>query len=127
MRQNRRRYAKLSVSNRLVGIFMLSAVLITTGAVASVTIRTSISKLGKEIKRLEAEKTELRNEMRRAEASWSNCANPENLAAALARHGINMELAKGERIVSLRGMTPRRMSDAPAAEVAANDKQKRVR
>lgn len=121
MRQNRRRYAKTtSMNHGLTSIFAILALVLMLGGIATLSIKASISKTGREIAKLEAELSELRAERIRAEARWSACAKPEQLDAALARHGLKMTLARGERIVSLRGRRVAAWTSGGGAEVASN-------
>lgn len=104
MRQNRRRYAKTSpVNHRVVMFISIMGLIVAVGALAMLSLKSTSAKIGSEISRLEGEYKTLRAERMRAEARWSACARPEQLDAALARHGLKMTLARGERIVSLKG------------------------
>lgn len=121
MRQNRRRNARTSAANhRIALLFSLLALAMAAGALSALSVKSSIAKTGAEISRLESELKTLRTERIRAEAKWSACARPEQLDAALARHGLRMTLARGERIVSLRGRGARAYGGSQATEVAAN-------
>lgn len=121
MRQNRRRYAKTtSLNHGLVAFSAALALVVALGAMSALSIKATISRTGCEIARLENELVEIRAERIRAEARWSACARPEQLDAALARHGLRMTLAQGERIVSLRGRPTAARPASGATEVAAN-------
>ena len=121
MRQNRRRYARTtSLNHGLVAFFAAFALVTALGALGALSVKTSMNRTGREITRLEAELRDLREERTRAEARWSVCASPEQLDAALARHGLKMTLARGEHIVSLRGQPAPRVFHMGTAEVASN-------
>lgn len=122
MRQNRRRNARTSAANhRIALLFSLLALVMAAGALSALSVKSSIAKTGAEISRLESELKTLRTEKIRAEAKWSACTLPEQLDAALARHGLRkMTLASGERIVSLRGRGVRSYGGPQTTEVAAN-------
>lgn len=121
MRQNRRRYARTtSLNHGLVAFFASLALVVALGAMAALSIKATIARTGREIARLETELVEIRAERIRAEARWSACVKPEQLDAALARHGLKMTLAKGERIVSLRGRPAPAHFPVGTTEVAAN-------
>ncbi|MBR3084813.1 MAG: hypothetical protein IKH04_00275 [Kiritimatiellae bacterium] len=121
MRQNRRRYARTSaINHRLAVIFSLFVLVIALGAFSILSINATIARTGKEIAALEAELKTIRAERIRAEARWSACTRPEQLDAALARHGLRMSLASGEKIVSLRGRPAPKAFWSSMTEVAAN-------
>lgn len=129
MRRNRRRYAKIStVNHKVVTLFSLLALVVTLGALAGLALRSSISKTAREIGKLEKEAKSLRTERTRAETKWSACVKPERLDEALSRHGLHMDLASGEKIVSLRGRQPPSQVDlSGSTRVAANEKATRIR
>ena len=126
MRRNRRRYAKLSqVNHKVIGFFSAIALVITLGAFINLSLRSSIRKTGEEIGKLEAASASHRADRTRAETRWAECTNPERLEAALNRHGLNMELASGERIVSLRGKKPTGAIDSSSTEMASYEPARR--
>lgn len=126
MRQNRRRHARTSSVNHKIALFFsLLALVMAAGALSALSVKSSIAKTGAEISRLEAQLKTIRTEKTRAEAKWSACTKPEQLDAALARHGLRMTLANGERIVSLRGRGSRAFGGSQTTEVAANGKPQR--
>lgn len=122
MRTNRRRYAKIGNSNIKVA-FIFSTVIagiIAIGAVANITLQSSIGAISKQIRRLENESNNLRIEAQRAQSAWSLCTTPEQLEKSLTRHGLHMELARGEKIVYLIGKKPGKIDglSSPQTEVA---------
>lgn len=121
MRRNRRRYAKTSALNhRVAAFFSILALIVAIGALGTLSVKATIARLGKEISSLESELKALHSERIRADARWSVCTRPEQLDAALARHGLKMSLARGERIVSLRGKPASATFLSSMTEVAAN-------
>lgn len=105
MKTNRRRYTGFSAANhKVIAFFSLLILILSFGAFSNLLIRSSIRKIGMDISKLEHEKISLRLDKARAQARWSQCSNPDNLEVALRKHGLNMDLASGERVVSLRGM-----------------------
>lgn len=126
MRQNRRRYAKTSSFNHRAIVLASMLVLIFVGSSLMIlAVKGASAKIGRDIVRLERELNAIHAEKVRAEARWSECAKPEQLEAALARHGLNMTLAKGERIVSLIGTKPSGAFTTGTSEVAANGSKRR--
>lgn len=120
MRQNRRKHARISsIDHKVIALTALVLLPIMMGAIGNLAIQSSITTIGRDISRLESELKALRPERMRAEARWSACTRPEQLELALSRHGLNMELAKGERIVSLKGRSFSGTLDSPATEVAS--------
>ena len=123
MRQNRRRYARTTPMNhRLVAFFATLALVMVMGAMTSLSIKATIAKTGQEIVKLEHQLNVIRTERTRAEKKWAECTRPDQLDAALARHGLHMSLAGGERIVSLNGRRMPDRFDSVPSEVAANGK-----
>lgn len=126
MRQNRRRYAKTSAFNhRVIALFSMLGLIVASSALTVLSVKGASARVGRDIARLERELKTIRAEKMRAEARWSGYAKPEQLDAALARHGLNMPLAEGERIVSLIGVRPAGMLDSGTSEVAANGSHRR--
>lgn len=121
MRQNRRRYARTSPFNhRVMALVTMIGLIAAVGGLSKLSIKNAASRTGDEIARLEREYKAIRAERIRAEARWSACTRPERLDAALASHGLKMTLARGEKIVSLRGGRAADSAGLGATEVAAN-------
>lgn len=121
MRQNRRRYARTSPFNHRVMAFVtMIGLIVAIGGLAKLSIKNAASRTGSEIAAFEREYKAIRAERIRAEARWSACTRPERLDAALASHGLKMTLARGERIVSLRGGRAGDSSGMAVTEVAAH-------
>lgn len=107
MRHNRRRYAKVSaVNHKVISLFSIIALVVALGALANLSLRSSISRTNRAISKLEEEGKGLRNDWSRAQTRWSECVKPENLERALAAHGLHMELASGEKIVYINSRKP---------------------
>lgn len=120
MRENRRRYVKSSpAAGRAVALVLYSVLVLGLGSTAVIAISNSNGRICEEIARLEKEKRDLRIEKSRAEARWSYLSRPEELSRALVRHGLDMELADCEMIVSLDSSSPARGSIAKNTEIAA--------
>ena len=125
MRQNRRRYARTTpMKHRLVAFFATLALVMVMGAMTSLSIKATIARTGQEIVKLEHQLNVIRAERTRAEKKWADeCTRPDQLDAALARNGLHMSLAGGERIVNLNDRRMPDRFDSVPTEVATNGKR----
>ena len=104
MRCNRRRHSQYTAVNKGVVAFVTLMILVLTcGAVVNLTLRSRISSLNKDIKKLETESAALKVDIDREQTAWGQISTPSALNNALVRFGIEMRPSAGGNIVKLDG------------------------
>lgn len=97
-RKNRRLHADgYLVPTLLIGLLVLTA----TGCLLYLSLRGKAEALGREIKKLETQRTALRERLRVEESEWSRIRAPGNVVKALEIHGIQMTWPRQEQIVRI--------------------------
>ena len=81
----------------LVGLLVLAAM----GCLLYLSLKGRAEALGTEIKKLETQRTVLRERLRVEESEWARISAPGNVVKALETHGITMTWPRQEQIVRI--------------------------
>lgn len=120
MRNNRRRHSEFNaVNGRLVAFALIMLVIVAGGALVNLSLRSRISSLNKDIKRLEGERDALAIDLNREETNWSRISTPKGLDRALAKFGVEMTPSRKEDIVRL-NVTTKGIVDVPEVSAYAS-------
>lgn len=105
MRKNRKRRNSrmLRGSRHGMGLFFLFVLLAVAEGICYLAVGNSRRCILKDVDALEREQLALEKDLIREKGRWAECTTPDRLERCLVRHGLHMELAGGEQIVSLRG------------------------
>ena len=102
MRSNRRRHSSFrTVNTRVVAFVAILGVICAGGAIVNLSLRSSVSAISRDIKKLEREQKAISEDIQREQEHWARMITPEELELAMTRHGLHMENPRGERIVDL--------------------------
>ncbi len=102
MRSNRRRHSTFrTVNTRVVAFVAVLGVICAGGAIVNLSLRSSVSAISRDIKKLESEQKAIAEDIQREKTNWAAMITPEELEIAMTRHGLHMENPRGERIVDL--------------------------
>jgi hypothetical protein len=106
MRSNRRRRSSFrTVNTRVVAFVVIIGFIVAGGAIVNLSLRSSVSAINRDIKKLEGEQKAINDDIQREKTNWAAMITPAELESALTRHGLHMENPRGEQIVNL---TPRK-------------------
>ena len=107
MRSNRRRHSSFNtVNTRLVAFFALLVLICAGGAIVNLSLRSSVSAICRDIKKLESEQKAINEDIQREKTNWAAMITSDEVERALRRHGLHMENPRGERIVNLATRRP---------------------
>ena len=107
MRSNRRRHSSFhTVNTRLVAFFALLVLICAGGAIVNLSLRSSVSAICRDIKKLEGEQKAINDDIQREKTNWAAMITSDEVERALRRHGLHMENPRGERIVNLATRRP---------------------
>jgi hypothetical protein len=89
-----------------------------------VCLQSRTETLGREIKRLEASRDRLRDQLVRKQCEWARLQSPSSLDQALKTHGLVMTWPARDQIVRIRydGSPDRGMDTRPVSRVARADR-----
>ena len=120
MRSNRRRHSSIhTVNTRLVAFFALLVLICAGGAIVNLSLRSSVSAICRDIKKLESEQKAINEDIQREKTNWAAMITSDEVERALRRHGLHMENPRGERIVNLATRRPG-ASATTTADYASN-------
>lgn len=102
MARNRRRHVESRTGSAHVLVAAMILVLSAVG-LGYVAIETKCDTLGREIKRFETERTQLRDDLNRDCGEWARLSAPDSVEAALKMHGLVMNWPASEQVVHLGG------------------------
>ena len=112
---NTRQYT-FALTIKATGVIVMAAII----GVSWLVVRHAKDSLYDEIKAEESRYSALTEELNRETVKWKNAKTPARITAALARHGIRMDLPRRAQYVAVRTFrTSGPMASAPSA-LAAN-------
>lgn len=107
MRSNRRRHSSFrTVNTRIVAFVALLVFICAGGAIVNLSLRSSVSAISRDIKKLEREQKAINDDIQREKTNWAAMITSDKVEIALRRHGLHMENPRGERIVNLSNRRP---------------------
>ncbi len=110
MRSNRRRRSSFrTVNTKVVAFVVIIGFIVAGGAIVNLSLRSSVSAICRDIKKLESEQRAINDDIQREKTNWAAMITSSEVENALLRHGLHMETPRGERIVNL---SPRRTGGA---------------
>ena len=116
MRSNRRRRSSFrTVNTRVVAFVVIIGFIVAGGAIVNLSLRSSVSAISRDIKKLESEQKVINDDIQREKTNWAAMITSAEVERALTRHGIHMENPRGERIVNL---SPRKSGSATPSSTA---------
>ena len=103
MRSNRRRRSSFrTVNTRVVAFVVIIGFIVAGGAIVNLSLRSSVSAISRDIKKLESEQRAINDDIQREKTNWAAMITSSEVENALIRHGLHMENPRGERIVELK-------------------------